>query len=155
MIFARICSFVRKIWFLEFDEDDLNRNAASSIIEKTLYDETQDEMSSRNLKTEEQIMQDKGLVFWIQQREQMQYGSRSLGKFSIIGVFSRISYFHITAENIIFLKYQFHCYRDRWNVPQRVRNWIGRRRHSGSGSHWFKKWVYWLLAQKDGTSTGQ
>ena len=92
MIFARICSFVRKIWFLEFDEDDLNRNAASSIIEKTLYDETQDEMSSRNLKTEEQIMQDKGLVFWIQQREQMQYGSRSLGKFSIIGVFSRISY---------------------------------------------------------------
>lgn len=46
-----------------------------------MNDETQDEIRSRSLKTEEQIMQDKGFEFWIKQREQMQYGSRSLGKF--------------------------------------------------------------------------
>ena len=42
---------------------------------------TSNDLWKPNLKTEEQIMQDKGFAFWIKQREQRQYGSRSLGKF--------------------------------------------------------------------------
>ena len=69
------------IYYSEFNVDELDKDAAASIINKTMNDDTQDEIRSRSLKTEEQIMQDKGFEFWIKQREQRLYGSRSLGKF--------------------------------------------------------------------------